>query len=149
MTPERFRPPPLAHLLAGPPYGPRFAARLREIHPELPDRIAEADALGAGVVDDALRCALSFACQAQHVSNIQLGRAAVLALPRAPVLERIVDAARATLDLGDELEVRRFLEVLRILDARLLRHFASEQLASPNREIREAAEAFLEVADTG
>jgi len=149
MTPERFRPPPLGQLLAGRPYGPRFATRLRDIHPDLPARITEADALGVAVVDDVMRCALSFACQSQHVSNVQLGRAALLALPRAPVLERIVDTARATLDLRDEWDVRRFLEVLCVLDRRLLRSFAVEQLASPNPEIREAAEDLLEDADAG
>jgi len=146
---ERFRPPPLGKLLAMPVYGERFAAGLREVHPELPARIAEADVLGAAVVDGAIGCALSFACQAQHIGNIQLGRAAILALPRPPVLDRIADVARVTLDFRDEWEVRRFLEVLWLLDVRLLRSVASAQLASPNPEIREAAEEMLEIAGAG
>ena len=97
--------------------------------PDLPDTI------GLEVVAGFL----NLACKSQHIGNITFGRQGIWALPRAWTIERIEQVAESTLDLHDEWEYRRLLEVLDELDERLLRHFIARGLDSDRAEIREAA----------
>ncbi len=148
MLPEPFRPRPLAGLLAcdRDPYAARFARRLRAIHPALPDQIGRAADLGSQVVDDLIACGLSFACQAQNFMNIELGRATLVEMPRPPVLARIGAIASRILDLSEEYEVRRLLEVVALLDVGALREVAAEFRRSEDPEIRDAADEILRLA---
>lgn len=91
---------------------------------------------------DALRDAIQLACQAQNVSRIVKGRQQVLALPRAWVLERIEQVAGEAIDLSDEWEYRRLLELAESLDAGLVQRFVSLGLDSEDPEVREAAQDF-------
>jgi hypothetical protein len=93
---------------------------------------------------DALRAALALACQAQNIGRITAGRQQVLAMPRAWVLERIEQVAAEVLDLSDEWEYRRLLEVGALLDAGLVRRLVRLGLDSENPEVREAAQDFQE-----
>jgi len=136
------RPAPLATLLASDPYGPRFAARLRAIAPTLPEDLRSIDQLDPEVGRAAIACALGYACQAQHIANISLGRAALLDAPRAWLLRTLPDIARATLDFADSWEARRLLEVASFVDAALLRSLVGELQSSTNPEVREAASDF-------
>jgi hypothetical protein len=60
----------------------------------------------------------------------------VLALPRALVLEHLERVAASALDLTDEWEYRRRLELAELLDVELVR----VGLASNDPDLREAAE---------
>lgn len=89
-----------------------------------------------------LRAALERACRAQNGAIITRGRREILALPRKAVLEDIERIAADCLSLEDEWEFRRLLEVYEELDGELLRRLVATGLASPNPEIKEAAEDF-------
>jgi hypothetical protein len=91
---------------------------------------------------DALKTAVSQACQPSYVPKIIRGRAEVLAMPRAWVLAHIEQAAYETLTLTDEWEYRRLLELFQQLDNGLAQRLVAHGLNSPDADIREAAEDF-------
>jgi hypothetical protein len=134
---------PLGALLVIEPYGPGVAEALREIDATLPGSIAALDQLAEVKGRGALRLGLELACQCQNTANIELGRALALAAPTPWVVARIVEVARATLNLGDAWEFRRFLELLSMLDFALLQSFAREPLTSTDQELQEALEDAL------
>jgi hypothetical protein len=91
----------------------------------------------------ALRAAVECACQPQGITLIEQGRAAVLAMPRDWVRAHLAGVAEAALDLSDEWEYRRLLELLDLLDdVVLLRRFVTPGLSSADKHIRQAAEDF-------
>jgi hypothetical protein len=87
---------------------------------------------------------LELACQAQNGVNIEIGRSGIKAIPRKWILENIESEAEFLINLQDEWEFRRLLEVYWELDLPLVRRLASVGLDSSNPEIREASEDFLE-----
>lgn len=89
-----------------------------------------------------LKGLLELACQSQHVHNIELGRRATNALPREWAISQIHHAACAALDLDDEWEYRRLLELYEMLGGQLLPHLVAYGQAHTNAEIREAAADF-------
>jgi hypothetical protein len=92
----------------------------------------------------ALAYLLELACRAQNVRNIDLGRRALLSLPHDWLLARIEGVASSTLDLEDEWEYRRALELYWLIDEPLARRCAARGLASQNAEVREAARDLLD-----
>lgn len=94
-----------------------------------------------------LRAAVGPACQPQNAWRIVRGREAVLAMPRSWTLEHVGAIAEEMLDLTDYWEYRRLLELLHLLDPTLVLHFASRGLASPDADVKEAAEDFHRSAD--
>jgi hypothetical protein len=97
--------------------------------------------------DAVLSYLLELACQAQNMRNIELGRTALLALPRAWLLDRIEAAAEPLLELGDEWEYRRLGEVYLGLDQELVRGLIARGRDSQDEGIKEAAEDFLQALD--
>ena len=89
-----------------------------------------------------LRSNLELACQPQNAGLIVQGRSRVLALPREWVLEHIEPVATAALNLSDEWEYRRLLELAELLDPGLLERFVSLGLGDPDPDVHEAAEDF-------
>jgi hypothetical protein len=92
---------------------------------------------------DTLHSAIQFACQPQNASRIVRGRQQVLALPRSWVLAHIERVAAAALDLSDDWEYRRLLELAALLDAGLLQRLVQFGLASSDHEVPEAAQDFF------
>ncbi|HEY7330174.1 MAG TPA: hypothetical protein VH592_21230 [Gemmataceae bacterium] len=91
---------------------------------------------------DALKAAVSLACEPSSVPRITQGRAEVLAMPRSWVLALIEQVAYETLDLTDEWEYRRLLELFQQLNSSLVQRLIAHGLNSPDADIREAAEDF-------
>jgi hypothetical protein len=85
---------------------------------------------------------LEIGCQATHIGNIRLGRESILSLPRDWVVERINDIAHQTLNLNDEWEFRRLLEIYELLDKNLFVSMCQFGKQCENLEIREAANDF-------
>lgn len=100
------------------------------------------------MVDDAadlsaLRNALQLACESQNVGNIQRGHAAIAVLPQEFVLSYVAKVAKDSLDLTDEWEYRRLLELLQSVNAQVaFDEFVAIGLESRNEEIKEAAVDF-------
>jgi hypothetical protein len=91
---------------------------------------------------DALREAVQLACQAQNVGRILAGRRGVLDMPRPWVLAHVERVAAEALDLSDEWEYRRLLELADLLDAGLVQRLVRLGLGSGDPNVREAAEDF-------
>lgn len=89
-----------------------------------------------------LRLAVELACQSQNVGRITAGRSRVLEMPRDWVLHCIEAVAIESLNLSDYWEYRRLLELVKLLDAKLLERFISLGLESSDDDVREAAEDF-------
>jgi ribosomal protein S18 acetylase RimI-like enzyme len=91
---------------------------------------------------ETLRSALRLACQGQHMEGIMKGRQKVLTLHREWVLLHLEPVAAESLDLSDEWEYRRPLELAALLDAGLVQRLVWRGLASSDPDVREAAEDF-------
>jgi hypothetical protein len=61
-------------------------------------------------------------------------------MPRHWVLEHMASVASAALDLSDDWEYRRLLELFDLLDPELLRRFVLPGLSSADPDVRKAAE---------
>ena len=122
------------------PYVDSFRAALSSFAPGLaehPERVTELEPAGGEAVIATL---LEYACQAQNILNIELGRAGLVALPRDWLLARIEPALEPLFATDDDWEYGRMLEVAELLDAALTRKLIRRGLESENEEIREAAE---------
>ena len=91
---------------------------------------------------DALREAVEQACQCTYAPKIVAGRHQVLAMPRAWVLEHMERVAVECLDLSDDWEFRRLIELAQLLDVELVRRLIPLGMGSTNPEVVEAAEDF-------
>ncbi len=103
------------------------------------DRVDELPVVAAASVVEKL---LNFACQSQHIGNIQAGRQGLLKIPHSRMSGVLKTAVSRVLDLSDEWEYRRLCEFLGLLNSDLLNEYVVAGLASPNDEGREAAEEF-------
>ncbi len=89
-----------------------------------------------------LKDSLSDACQASYVPAIEKGREKILLLPKEWVIKNIHSIATEILDLSDEWEYRRLLELYEKLDKNLLINLINTGLRSDNKDIKEAANDF-------
>ena len=128
----------------GSSYGISHRTKLDSFHLGLSDNMAMITSLEKGKATAVLAYLLELACQAQSIYNIGLGRNSLMAIPRDWLLERIEQVAEPLIQRDQEYEFRRLLELYELLDAGLLRRVAERGRLSHNREIREAAEDFLE-----
>jgi hypothetical protein len=88
---------------------------------------------------------LELACQSQNALTIELGRKVLMALPRIWLLEHIEIAAEPLVQLNDEWEYRRLLELYSLLDTMLVRQLALRGINNPDTGIKEASRSFLEM----
>jgi len=88
-----------------------------------------------------LKASVEKACQPTYVPFIVEGRAEVLGMPRAWLLENIEWIADDALHLADYWEYRRLLELYEVLDARgPINSLIARGLLSTDEDVREAAE---------
>lgn len=96
----------------------------------------------SGAPMERLRAAVSLACTPQNAHRIVQGREAVLALPRDWVLQHLQAVATQVLDLSDDWEYRRLLELARLLDAELTARLVAIGIGHDDPDVRDAAEDF-------
>ena len=125
-------------------HGEDYKKQMNAFQEGLWEHLEAVPTLEAQTGEAVLRYLLGLACQAQHSANIVLGRRALWGLPRAWVLLHIERCAEPLLELGDEWEYRRLLEVYQQLDADLVHRLALRGLTSPESEIRETAQEWFE-----
>ncbi len=92
----------------------------------------------------AIRCLLSLACEAQNVRNITLGREYLAKMPRMYLLEHIESCASFLLETTGEWEYRRLMELYSILGDRLVKGLVDYGKRSTNEEIQAAALEWAE-----
>lgn len=94
------------------------------------------------VQQDIVTILLRQACESQNVGNIVLARQAIATIPQ-PCVSRVLEAAiHKGVDLTDEWEYRRLLELLREIKSERLSTFITLGLTSNDAEIREVADDF-------
>lgn len=121
-------------------------AKLEALAPGLSGDIGRITALDPCAADRVLEYLLGLACQAQHMEPIRLGRVAIGAIPRDWLLPRVMTVAKRCLDLEDEWDVRRLLELCRELSDPLFVEVVSRALRSRNPDVVEAAREFQPAA---
>jgi len=126
-------------------YEQSFRKRLGEFADGLAEDISGLHFLNKEIQEDVFRFLLKLACQSQGSEALRLGGQGIRALRPPWVLERIEAAAEVVLDLSDEYEYRRLLELAETLDDDLLKHLVKRGQESDDEELRETAEEFSEV----
>ena len=86
--------------------------------------------------------ALSYACECQSMRRITEGWRRIMALPRRWTIDHIEQIAVDSLNLEDDWEFRRLLEVAQALDTTLLQRLVERGRLSGNPDVREAAHDF-------
>jgi hypothetical protein len=100
------------------------------------DRIDEfPDSEGKAIV----KALLKQACESQHVGHISSAREALLRLPRSWLSRVLPDAIDEVVDLGDEWEYRRLVELLKELHSELFDSYIDYGISAGSGEIFEAA----------
>ena len=94
--------------------------------------------------DDIVGCLLSFACQSQNDSPITLGRKYLTMLPEEWVIERIINVSPVVLELNDDWEYRRLMELSEIISKDLLRWAHDQGRESDNPDVIEAYNDYIE-----
>jgi hypothetical protein len=126
------------------PYVETFEQTLDDLQPGLSHDLGAVLYAPPEVGQRALSYLLTLACEAQNGLNIALGRAAIVAMPRAWVLATIEIPMHAMLLSQDAWPWRRFLELAWKLDLDLVARVARMGLSSTDEEIREVCEEALE-----
>jgi hypothetical protein len=111
-------------------------------HPGLWERLELVPTLANSGGLDVVDYLLELACQPQNTMNIDLGRRALVGLPREWLLSCIEERAAARLSLNEEWEYRRYLEACCFIDTQLAERVAALGLGSDAADVREAAREF-------
>jgi len=123
-------------------YEQSFRKRLDEFADGLSEDISGLHFLDKAVQENVFRFLLKLACQSQDSEALQMGGQGIRALRRAWVLERIEAVSEAVLDLSNDYEYRRLLELAETLDDDLLKNLVKRGQESNDEELRETAEGF-------
>lgn len=91
-----------------------------------------------------LKKLLGFACQAQNEANIVLGRKKIMEIDESWLRCHVTGCAENGLDLSDEWEYRRFVELILLAVPDLKESVLALGENSDNPEIRETADDFRE-----
>lgn len=121
------------------PYRSRAVQWLSGFEVDLWNNLDRIPGLPEDKSDEILAGLIEMACKCQHIANITLGREQILSLPRQWAIDNINSAVDTMLDLNDEWEFQRLLEVYQKLDKGLLDGLISRGLKSENAEINQAA----------
>lgn len=117
-----------------------FRAALDQVSEGLADRLEYLGGHPEAVASAAVEVILGRACLAQNGNNILLGRAAASRIPQEVLSKLLPGAVARALNLNDEWEYRRLLELLEHVKSPLLAEYIRLGLASADPEIREAAQ---------
>ena len=85
---------------------------------------------------------VEWACQPQNIDAIELGRKRVTSLDKKWLKDHLIDVAKDTLDLSDEWEYRRFVELVMAAIPDLKDKVVEMGMLSDNEDIREAADDY-------
>ena len=113
--------------------------RIDAIVPGASDRLGEVDRLPGDLGLAILGEIIATGCTAQNGRNITAGRELASQLPRKWLETAVAEVAATTLDLEDEWEYRRLLELLQHVGLNAFNDFIRRGLVSQNPEVQEAA----------
>jgi hypothetical protein len=127
------------------PFSTQLRKALTSVHPLAYDRLEELDRLPDSIADKVLGILLQSACQSQHIGNIKASREAIARIPRDWLRTALPRAIDTSLNIGDEWEYRRLLELLKELAPDLMPPLIDRGLASNDPDLHETAEDFSSV----
>ena len=119
-----------------------FNRQLDSLSADVSNHLDELCERPQSVREDIVTTLLKYACQSQRISNITLARKALSRIPRPCLSAVLEESIEKGVDLTDDWEYRRLLELLRDLNSDLVSTYVSRGLTSEDAEIREAAEDF-------
>jgi hypothetical protein len=125
------------------PYLEQLTWQLDAIVPGVYDRLQELDRLPETSRKAVLGTLLDYACKSQNCANIQPAREAIARIPQRTLTQILEPAINTYLDIDDEWEYRRLLELLKDRDPHLLARYVDRGLVAGNLEVREAAQDFV------
>ena len=99
--------------------------------------------LSDDLATNVLRYLLALACECQNMANIGLGRRTLSAMPADWLTLRIHPVAESELDLTDDWECRRLIELYSLIDSQLALTFAKSCAESANPEIAAAGSDYV------
>lgn len=122
-------------------YQDSFTKKLEQIAPGIASNPGGISQLSDDLSHSVLRELLGYACEAQNWANICLGRE-FLARISSDVLVAKLPTAIATINLADDWEYLRLMEMLEIACPNLLPMYVEIGLSSDNPEVREVAREY-------
>jgi hypothetical protein len=126
------------------PYYVEFRRQLDKFHKGLSADITLTTTLPTETRNAVISYLLELACQSQTALNIEIGRKALLALPKEWLIANIEPIAKPLLLLESEWEYRRLVEVYLLLDRKLACGLIKSGINSKNPTICEAAQDYQE-----
>jgi len=124
------------------PYDISFKAELNAIHPNLADDLGQVAGLSEQIGERVMEAILHRGCQAQNERNITLGRMAAAETPHDWFVEHVERTAARVLNLDDDWDYLRLLEMCENIDTELLKRLVARGSTSPDAGVREAAADF-------
>jgi hypothetical protein len=113
--------------------------KIDSVYPDASGRLDRIDELPDSVGKAIVNTLLEQACVSQHVGHIMSARKALLTLPRDWLSRVLQDAIEETVDLDDEWEYRRLIELLKDLNPELFDSYIQYGIAAGDGAIFEAA----------
>jgi hypothetical protein len=110
------------------------------ILPGISGRLSQIGGIPPEIARKILGVMLSSACDATNIGVIVAGRSIIAQLPHAWLKAHLIEVARTTLNLNEEFEFRRLLELLREVQPTLMADVIRDGLGSPDADVRKAAE---------
>ena len=121
------------------PFMNDLCRKINSLHPGAVDQLDRIDELPDSTRKMLVNILLKAACQSQNVGNITSARKMMLRIPPAWLASALHDAIEAVVDLNDEWEYRRLIELLKELKSELLIHYLDYGMAVGSSAIYEAA----------
>ena len=124
------------------PYKERLRVRLDKVLTGIFDRLENIDSIDERKSREILIRLLQASCAVTHATAIVEGRKAFARLPVNWVTKHLPTIVDQALDLNDDWEFRRLLELLALSNPILLKVFVLKSLKSANPDIVEAGNDF-------
>jgi hypothetical protein len=105
------------------PFTADLDRKIDSVYPNASGRLDRIDELPDSAGKAIVNILLEQACESQHIGSIMSARKALQILPRAWLSRMLRDAIGETVDLADEWEYRRLVELLRELDPSLFESY--------------------------
>ncbi len=121
-----------------------YRKRLGYYHTGLAEDLNLIIGLDTSTQNSILKYLLELACESQNIRNISLGRQALWSIERKWLISRIEDAAEPLIQLGNEWEYRRLIELYWHIDALLVSRLAQRGQNHKNQEIHFTALECIE-----
>jgi hypothetical protein len=113
--------------------------KIDAVYPDASRRLDRIDELPDPAGKRIVHTLLEEACQSQHLGKILAARTAMRTLPRAWLARVLQDAIEEVVDLKDEWEYRRLMELLKDLQSDLYHSYIAFGIAAGSGEIYEVA----------